>query len=512
LRLAIELQRGAEPNPVLAQLFKLTPLQDTFSIIMLALVDNEPRVLNIKQCLKVYLDHRQEVIRRRSEFDLARARERAHILEGLLKALENIDETIAIIRKSQNADTARTNLMKALHITEIQAQAILDMQLRRLAALERRKIEDEHKEKVKLIRYLESLLQSPQKMREVVAEELSTIKQAYGDPRRTVIVDSTASNTNVGDLLMPEEATWVTLTVTGKLARSYNDEAPRVTSEAKEPPRFILQSSTAHILYLFTAAGKCATIPVHQLPQVETPESGMAYADLSALSDKDEIISIFSRPPNLEAGYLFLVAENADVKRLRMEDLPGMTANVFTVMNIMDNDRLGWVFPTDGSREIVLTTAQGQAIRFFEDDVRPTGLPSGGMRGIKLADVQDRVVGAFATVEDQWIFSITDDGVAIATPMTEYPSQGRAGSGVIAMRLPKGSNEMAAATIGRLEETVIVLTNKHKAKSMRIGLAPKIKRGRTGGDFVISMNRVNERVVAVVNYQMRIEIPEPIAE
>ena len=215
LRLVIELQRGAEPSDVLADLFKLTPLQDTFSIIMLALVNNEPRVLTLKQALQVYLDHRLEIIRRRTEHELAQARDRAHILEGLLKALDNLDETIAIIRKSRNVETARKNLRSALKISAIQAQAILDMQLRRLAALESKKIQDEYKEKIKLIKYLEGLLKSPGKMRSVIADELTSVKQAYNDPRRTVIVDSMATSTE--DLMIPEENTWVTLSVDGLL-------------------------------------------------------------------------------------------------------------------------------------------------------------------------------------------------------------------------------------------------------------------------------------------------------
>lgn len=507
LRLSIELQRGVDPAPVLVQLFKYTQLQETFSIIMLALVDNEPRILSLKQCLKVYLDHRQEVVRRRSEYDLARARERAHILEGLLKALDNLDETIAIIRKSRTVETARDNLQKALQITEVQAQAILDMQLRRLAALERKKIDEEYKEKVKLIKYLEGLLKSPQKMRSVVAEELEIVKQAYSDPRRTIIVDGTASIASARDLLMPEENTWITLTVGGKLGRAYRDSAPKVTTEVKEPPRFIVESTTTHILYLFTAAGQCATIPAQQLPQVEEPENGQAFNDLCPLAGSDEIVAVFSRPPGLETGYLFLSTEGGQVKRIRMEDLPGMTSNAFTVMNVGSDDRLGWVLHTSGGDEIILSSSEGQAIRFSEEDVRPTGLPAGGMRGIKLAGQRDRVVGTNLAVDGQHLWCVTDEGIAKSSPVAEYPLQGRAGSGVISMRLPKGAGGVAATAVGKLDDNIIALTNKNKAKYMRIGLAPQIKRGRNGGDYVISM-RQKEQVIAAVTYQKRVTVAE----
>jgi DNA gyrase subunit A len=507
IRLVIELQRGADASTVLGELFRQTPLQETFSIIMLALVDNEPRVLTLKQALKVYLDHRLVVVRRRSEFELARARERAHILEGLLKALDNIDECIAIIRKSRTVETARDNLRKTLKISEIQAQAILDMQLRRLAALERRKIEDEYNEKMKLIEYLEGLLKSEEKMRGVIADELNSIKQAYSDPRRTIIVDSMATN-STAHLLIPQENTWVTLTVDGRLARSYEDSPPKITTEVKNPPRFILHSSTNQIIYLFTEQGQCATIPVQQLSQVNDPADGVPFNTLCALSADDRIVAVLSMPPGLENGYLFLSTTDGQVKRLRVEDLPGMTSNAFKVMNITDNDRLGWVLHTSGSDEILLVTTQGQAIRFKEDDVRPTGLPSGGMRGIKLAEQRDAVVGTNKVVENQYVWAITEDGLAIIAPVSEFPVQGRAGSGVIAMRLPKDSGGVAAATIGRQDDNIIVLTDKDKAKYMRLGLAPKVKRGRSGGDYVISL-RAKEAVAAVVDYQEQITAPAP---
>ncbi len=505
LRLAIELQRGVDPEPVLAELFRLTPLQDTFSIIILALVDNQPRLLGLKQCLKVYLDHRQEVVRRRSEYELSKARDRAHILEGLLKALDALDEAIAIIRKSQTPDTARTNLMRALSVTEIQAQAILDMQLRRLAALERKKIKEEYDEKIKLIAYLEGLLASPEKMRGVVSEELTIIKQAYGDARRTIIVDSTASN-NFKEMLIPDEATWITLTVAGKLGRTYDTTAPRVTTEMKDPPGIILEGSTSQVLYLFTASGQAATIPVQLLPQVNDPAEGTAYSSLCGLQSNDTIVAAISLPANLENGYLFLATTGEDVKRIRIEDLPGMTANVFTVMNV-GSSQLGWVFPTSGHDQVMLITAGGQGIRFEENDVRPTGLPAGGMRGIKLENDADHVVGAFPVMDGLSVWTITADGIAKSSPSEEFPIQGRAGSGVIAMRTPKDSEGVAAAAIGKPDDNIIVLTNKHKPLYMRISRAPLLKRGKSGGDYVLSL-RPKEAVSGVVMYQKRFVPPE----
>ena len=515
LRMVIELQRGVEATDVLGDLFRLTPLQDTFSIRTLALVDDQPRLLTLKQALKVYLDHRLVIVRRRSEFDLNRAKERAHILEGLLVALDNLDEVIAIIRKSRTTETAQKNLIKSLKITEVQARAILDMQLRRLAALEARKIKEEYDEKIKLIKYLEGLLSSPQKMRSVIANELHDIKNAYGDTRRTLIIDDTASSASAEDLMLPEENTWITLTVNGNISRSFDDNPPKVTTSTKEPPRFAVHGSTNHILYFFTEKGECATVPVQQIPQAEEFEQGQPFHSFSPLTPDDRIVGLLSLPSSADTGYLFLTSESGQVKRLRMEDMPGMTMKVFTVMNVSKDDKLAFVFTTDGNREIVLTTNQAQSIRFKEDDVRPTGLPSGGVRGIKMTGQRARVIGSNIAVEGQLVWTISDDGVAKTSPMEDYPTQGRAGGGVIAMRLPNSSREVVASTIGRADDNIIVLSNRNKPLYMRIGRAEQIKRGRAGGDIVISMTRQNEVVDCVVTYQdkyVHIETEEVISE
>jgi DNA gyrase subunit A len=505
MRLIVELQRGADPNDVLADLFKYTPLQDTFSIRMLALVDNQPRLLSLKQSLRVYLEHRYEIVRRRSEYELARARARAHILEGLLVALDDLDVVIDIIRRSQTVETARNNLMKKLKITEIQSQAILDMQLRRLASLERKKIQAEHKEKIKLIKYLEGLLSNPKKMRDVVAEELKTIKMAYGDARRTIIVDSMASSATVEDLMMPEEQAWITITVDGKVSRGYDTEPPKVTASDKEPPRFLMEATTNQVLYLFSTTGECATVPVQQLPQAEDITDGVHFSTLTPFDADVQLAGGLSMPGALKAGYLFLATARGQVKRIRQEDLPGMSANVFTVMNVGDDDKLIAVLPTDGEQEVILTSNQAQAIRFKESDVRPTGLPAGGIRGIKLGNQKAQVVAVNIAHDDKYIWTITDDGIAKISPVEEYPVQGRGGGGVITMRLPDGSQEVAAAAIGRLNARLIALSNKNKPLYMRLERAPEVKRGRTGGDLVISMTRKNERVMTVVEYQSMFE-------
>lgn len=504
LRIVIDVMRTADALDVLATLFKYTPLESTFSIIMLALVDGEPRRLSLKQALRVYLEHRLEVIRRRSEFDLAQARARAHILEGLLTALDNLDEVIETIRRSRTVESAHGNLRKRFKLSDEQATAILQMQLRRLAALERRKLEDEYKEKLQLIKMLEALLASPKMMRVEVARELGAIREKYADPRRTVIYSGAVGDVKAGDFLGPDEDTWVTLTASGLLSRTFEDSAPRVTIEVKDPPHAVLASNSTHTLYLFTADGNCATAPVKLLQQSDDPEQGTHYGTLCALSNEDTITCAMSLSPRVETGYLVAITALGEVKRLRLEDLPGMVAKPFKFMDIEKNDRLIWVgYVADGD-QIVLVTAQGQAIRFEVEQVRPTGLGAGGMRAVKLSGRRERVVGAGISDDRARVWVCTDTGVAKSTAVTEYPTQGRGGQGVITIKLPKDAQGLAAATVGRPDDNIVVVTNRGKAKYMRVGLAPQGGRN-TKGDYVISMTRVDEVVSGVVRFEPRIE-------
>ena len=502
IRLVIELQRGVDVTEVMAALFKLTPLQSTFGIIMLALVDGQPRLLTLKQALRVYLEHRLEVVQRRSRFDLARAQERAHILEGLLIALDHLDEVIAVIRKSRNMNSARNNLMRNFNVTEIQAQSILDMPLRRLASLEIRKIREEYKEKFRLIKSLQNLLASSQKQRRHISEELVEVKAEYGDERRSIIAAGEATAVAPEDFLMPEENTWVMFSVKGHLGRTFKDEPPKITTAAKTPPRFLQRSSTAETVYLFTDKGNCATIPVQQLPQAEDAADGMHFSALCQLSVDETIVALQCLPMNLKTGYLFLVSEQAQVKRLQTEALPGVMTRPFTVMKIAEKDRLFTVRYTTGAGEVALATAEAKAIRFSEGGVRPKGLLAGGVSGMKLSE-GDCVVGAFVADDALFMWSITEDGKAETSPMSQYKVQGRDGKGS-PMRLER-SRKVAAAAVGRLNDTLLVLTSKHKAKYMSLGLAETVKQRNAGGDSVIALRqRQNEKVIAAVEYRPKI--------
>ncbi len=470
MRIILETTRNVEPEDVLAELFRLTPMQSTFSISLLALVNGEPRILTLKQSLRVYLDHRLEVVRRRSTYDLEKARQRAHILEGLLTALDNLDEVIDTIRRSRTVETARANLRSRFKLSEEQAQAILDMQLRRLAGLERRKIQDEYKEKLQLIKYLERLIGSPELMRQTIKEELTAVADKYANVRRTQIVESGESKVVTASDLLPDQQVWVMIGEKGTVARTTTPEIVRVPAKPGEQPKALLEANTQDILYLFTADGQAVSLPVYQLAQARELGQGSHWADATRLSRRNHLAAALVLPFEAQ-GYLFLTTLSGVVKRVRLDDLPGITSEPFVVINVAEDDALGWAAVTSGEDEVLLVTALGQAIRFKEEEVRPMGLPAGGVMGIKLASDVDGVVAMSVVDPAAHLWSITDNGLAKVTELSQYPTQGRYGQGVINVRLPKDAAEVVAAVVGTLDTDVIITTALGSTKTMRLGKA-----------------------------------------
>jgi len=450
MRIVIELSRGADPEEVLRTLYKSTPMQTTFSIIMLALVEGEPKLLSLKQALKVYLDHRLEIVRRRSEYDLERARARAHILEGLRVALSNLDAVIELIRKAPDADTARERLMKRFKLTEIQAQAILDMQLRRLAALERKKIEEEYKALLQQIKELESLLASPKKMRQVISDELAQVNEIYGDPRRTQIVrlkegESKVSLLTVTDLA-PDRTVWVRITPDGRISRTSDEKLP-VSSEG-ETAAWLLQSNTRDILYLVSEQGEAAAIPLHQVPETNSLAAGAHLSQISALRGEKRLAALFSlaKEQRLEDWYVITATRQGMVKKSALSELPGASSNTFTLVRVNEGDRLASLRLSDGSSEILLVTEKGMAIRFSEEEVRPMGLVAAGVMGIKLQK-EDEVAGMELLPADGDLLMVASDGSAKRVKTDEFPRQGRYGQGVNAWKLAKDTR-LAGVTLG----------------------------------------------------------------
>ena len=491
LRIVIELTKNVEPEKVLAALYKRTPMQSTFSINLLALVDNEPRLLNLKQALRVYLDHRLVVIKRRNEFDLQKARSRAHILEGLMVALKHLDEIIALIKSSPDVETARTRLMKRFKLSELQANAILEMQLRRLAALERRKIETEYKETLSLIKELEGLLKSPRKMRAVAAEELLKVKAAYGDRRRTQIVSMKGRKAKKAPLtaaeLVREQVVWIGMTPDGMLAHTRDDKPPRLSGS--EAPKLLVKANATDTLYLVCGRGLAAAVAVHTLPEVEKLADGNPFNKQSPLQADEMPVAAFSLPARKselpEETTLLTVTRGGMIKKSLLSELPGPSAQTFKLANVNDGDSLGWVALTDGKKQILLVTALGMAIRFSEEDVRPMGLAAAGVNGIKLG-VGDEVVGMQILPGTGELFLIASDGKGKRVEVKDFPAQGRYGKGVIAWELPPNV-KLAGLGMGKPNTIVTLHLLKAAAKMARLDDAPLRKRSALRGEAVVEV-------------------------
>ena len=500
MRIVLEMTKNANPDFVLRELYKRTPMQTTFSINLLALVDNEPHTLTLKQALRVYIEHRLVVIKRRAEFDLEKAKARAHILEGYLIALKNLDELIGIIRAAPDVETARAKLMKRYKLTELQTSAILDLQLRRLAALERKKIDTEYKEVTGTIKGLTDLLKSPKKMRGVVAEELSKVKAAYADRRRTQIVSSKTGKggkTLTANDLLPDQVVWVGVTDEGLVSRTHDDKQPK--HSGNDAPRFLVKASTTDTIYFVSNLGKPAAVAAHLLPESDKLSGGSMYYKVSPLTETDPLAAVFALPSRKsdlpEEACVITATRFGMVKKTVIGELPGPSAQTFALVRVNEGDRLGWVGLTDGKKkDILLVTASGMAIRFKEDDVRPMGLVAAGVNGIKLED-KDEVAGMEILPADGEIFILTNDGRAKRVDQKEFPVQGRYGKGVTVWDLPKNV-KIAGVVSGKPNAVATAHLSKGAAKSARLDLAAVRKRAASKGDVAVEV-KPGEEVVAV---------------
>jgi DNA gyrase subunit A len=485
MRMVIELTRNVDPKDVLKELFKQTPLQQTFGLQTLALVDGEPRTLSLKRMLHLFVQHRQEIIRRRSEYDLKRARDRAHILEGLLRALDILEQVIDTIRRSQNAETARNNLVANFKFSEIQAQAILDMQLRRLAALERRKLQDEHKEILKQIAYLEDLLAHPAKILQVIKSDLLEIKEKYGDARRTQIVDRTKGTLTTTDLL-PDQEVWVTVSASGDLRRQ---DATRITPSTlrqvgKDSEVALITANTRDYLYLFAKDGRCRRVSIHEIPQGGGEKH---LAELTDFSRRDQITAALALPRTGGMdGYLFMVTEQGMVKRITLADFFAASASAeLSVMNVDEKDKLMAVLVTPGGQEVILVSSEGQSIRFAEEDVRSMGLAAGGVGGMKLKKGITIIYAALVDPDGE-LMTMTAQGYAKRTTLSEYSSQGRNGGGIATHKTSaRTGNVTAALYFGATPpEGIIVLPRKGAVKSVTLEEIPSMGRSVQGKQIV----------------------------
>ena len=470
IRVVLELGRGGIPQIILNQLYKHTQMQTSFGIIMLALVDRRPQIVNLKGMLEAFIRFRREVVTRRTRYELARAEERAHILAGLRKAVEQLDMVIRIIRGSDSPDAAKDALMARLELSEIQAKAILDMRLQRLTQLERHKIVEEHEQVLALIQELKGILASNAKLMGIIRKELLEVKEQYGDARRTEIVTETTELT-IEDLLADEEMV-VTITRSGYIKRTHV-EAYRsqrrggkgVTGmETKEEDivEDLFIASTHSYLLFFTTLGKVHWLKVHEIPEGGRQAKGKAMVNLLSLGEGETVATCVPvRDFAAGGGYIFFCTKQGKVKKTELEAYSHPRAGGIQAIGLEDGDTVITARRTDGTREVMIATKLGMAIRFPEDEVRPMGRGATGVRGIEV-DEGDEVIAADVVQEGAQILTISERGYGKRTPLDEYRLQGRAGKGIIDIKTGGRNGTVVGMLQVREGDDVLVITTKGK--------------------------------------------------
>lgn len=504
MRMVIELKRDAQPLKVLNNLFKHTSLQQSFGVNMLALVERgtQPRILSLRRALQEYITHRQEVTVRRAEYELERARRRAHILKGLLKALDSIDQIIATIRASSTTEDARNNLIGTFGFTEIQANAILDMRLARLAGLERQRIEDEYKEVMAIIADLEALLADPAKVRASIKQDLELLKEKYGDDRRTIIQD-VSSDLSVEDLI-PEVDVLVTMTNRGYVKRIPADVyrtqrrggkgVTGLTMRDEDGVQHILSANTMDSLLVFTNRGKVYQVKVHELPDAGRTAKGLPIVNIVSMLP-DETVTTFLNIRDFSAShYLFFTTRMGTVKRVSLDQFKSVRSNGLIAIGLEDGDELVWVRVSSGTDHVVLSTRMGQAIRFSEDDVRPMGRPAAGVRGIRLGE-GDQVIASEVSIDNADLLVISANGFGKRTALKHFPVQRRGGKGVTAMKRTDKTGDLVGAQMVRADQTVMLISSSGQVIRMPAEQISLIGRATQG--VTVMKPKPNEVVVSV---------------
>ncbi|GAB4474053.1 MAG: DNA gyrase subunit A [Anaerolineales bacterium] len=505
MSIVIELKRGAQPKKILNQLYKYTPLQSTFGVQMLALVNGEPRLLTLKRALQVFIEHRQTVITRRSQFELDKARARAHILEGLLIALANLDEVIQTIRQSPDADTAKERLIKRFKLSDRQAQAILDLQLRRLAALERQKIEEEQRQTLERIAYLEDLLASPTKILHVIRDELNDLARKYADQRRTHIAVDASEDFDEQDLI-PDEAVLISLTERGYIKRTSvkafrtqgrggRGVAGHATKEEDEV-LVILPARTLDTLLFFSDRGKVYSEKAYQIPDSDRQARGIPLVNVISLEAGETITAVVPVPQFDAARFLCLATRKGKVKRMSLSEFASVRPSGIIALHLDDGDELSWARLTQGDSELILVTEKGQAVRFCEQDVRPQGRTAGGVIGIKLT-AGDRVASMEVVEADGELFVVTEKGFGKRTPLNEYSSTSRAAKGVrtLAQSALKKTGLIAAARVVQANDELTIISANGVILRTKVSEIPSMGRAARGSTVIRLQN--GDRVVSV---------------
>lgn len=505
IRVVIELKRDAYPKKILNQLYKLTPMQTSFHVNMLALVEGiQPRVLNLEMILKQYLAHRQVVVRRRTEFELKRARDRAHILEGLLKALDEIDAVITTIRESDTQETALAALIKRFKLTEIQARAILAMQLRTLAGLERKKIKDEYAELQKLIKSLEQILSSEANILKVIAEELAEIKEKYGDKRRTKIVRSAVGKFSEEDLV-PNEDVVVTLTHGNYIKRmpsnTYSSQArggkgkSGLSMKEEDIVEHVVKTQNHDMVYFFTSLGRVFKLKVYEIPAASRIAKGQSIVNIINLGPDERVTSMLTIEKENSSKFIFMATKKGVIKKTKIEDFKNIRATGIVAIKLDADDQLKWVKKTHGEDDIIISTAMAQAIRFSEKDARPMGRATRGVRGIRLR-AGDSVVGMDVVSSDGYMLVIMENGYGKITKTNQFAAHNRGGVGIKAGVVnAKTGKAVDVRVIASLEDDTLIIS-KH-GQVIRLALSGISKLGRATQGVRIMRLREGDHVASV---------------
>jgi len=515
MRIVIELKREAKVYTVLNNLYKHTTLQQTFGVIMLAIVDGRPVVLSLKQALQLFVDHRRNVILRRTRFDLERAQERAHILEGLKICLDHLDEVIKTIRAAADTETAASQLQTKFGLSDRQARAVLALTLGRLTRLERNKVDEEYEEVIKTIAYLESVLASDQKVRLLIKDEMDDLAKKYGDDRRTEISEQEATELSAEDLVHKEEVV-VTLTHRGYVKRqplrvfraqkrggvglkgarpTAGGEAPSGTREEDYAAHLLTTHTHASMLF-FTQSGRVFQLRVHEVPERERQAKGVPVNNLIDIGGNERITSVFVRPETeTEAHYMLMVTKNGYIKKTALREYANVRRNGLIAINLQEGDELDWVTPTTGEDQVIIATALGKAIRFSEGEVRAMGRDTQGVIGIKLGK-GDSVAGMGTATPGGDVLVITERGYGKRTPVSEYPMHHRAGQGVFTLKVTDRVGKLSAMrVVGDPEEEVLIISTSGMVLRTPVGAISQI--GRQTQGVIVMRVAPDDQVVAI---------------
>ena len=503
MRIVIELKRDANPNVILNLLYKHTKMQDTFGVIMLALVDNAPKVLNLKEVLNNYIDFQKEVIIRRTNFELDKARTRAHILEGLRIALDNIDEVISIIRHSATSELAKNTLMDRFQLSEKQAVAILEMRLRRLTGLERDKIEAEYAELMKQIEYLESILASEEKLLSVIKEELIEIKNKYGDERRTQI-EKVVNEIDIEDLIQEEDVV-ITLTNNGYIKRIVADtySAQRrggkgiqaMTTKEDDFVEQVMVTSTHSDVLFFTNRGRVYKLRAYEIPEAGRTAKGTNIINLIPIEPNERIETTLTVKDNNREGFLFMGTKQGIVKKTPLEDFKNLRKSGLIAISLREGDELLKVKVTKGDANLIMITQNGYAVKFNESDVRPMGRSASGVKAINLKD-NDKAVCLDIAVEDEELLVISENGYGKRTPIDQYKVQNRGGVGLITYRISDKTGKLVGATMCKDGDELMLINSSGVAIRINVSDISITNRAAMG---VRLMRTTEEEVVVAIS-------------